>query len=128
MAKIKLTRFSTQPDPTIASKCSCPIRIEAETLDAAFIPSEVFVYQMGMTEADDLFVAVCSATQLADLPATRPEPGEEVVYYRLPFLEVVLNHSDECLRLWEDVQKDVQELVANLTANTILVEEETVEI
>lgn len=87
------------------------LRVEAAGQGGA--SSDIFVYQKGEDVDSDLFVAVASASQIADFSTEREEAE---TFYRKSLLEFFCLSQYEVENLWQDVQTDVAHLLKNLRA------------
>jgi hypothetical protein len=99
---------------------SWPLKIVAVSTVAG-LSSKMFVYHaaMGVDDFDgDVFECVASLSQMTELPpdhaAASSGEGDEVVpYYRTDTVNFICRCADEADELWEKIQGDVQDLLAN---------------
>lgn len=100
---------------------SWPVRITAASSEAGLEPA-IFVYHVvGSDKAtsEDIFECVASVQQMTELPANAPQPDATkalVPYYRKNILEIACRSAEEADELWDRVQEDVIDLLANFRA------------
>ena len=114
MAKsIKLSKQSAVRIPHTGAH-----KIVVSAVDAVDMPSEIFVKQRFRNFARDVFednfVAVCSPTQLEDLPLNAPEG--KTSYFRVSEVELIANTPELLERIFDSMLYEVQKLVLDLTA------------
>lgn len=112
---IKLTRESVQPEGEPLVQHVWPIKITAE---GTGIDSEIFVYHAAAGDdpiEGDIFIAVASVPQMDELPKDNPAllDGEIIPFYRKSVLEFAARNPEQAEYIWEEVQKDVDDLVVN---------------
>lgn len=93
------------------------------------LEAEIFVFHQGAgLNSTDIFKAVASLSQMADLPKNAPATvGEcQTGFYRLSSLTFVDTHPEALQALWEIIQEDVQQLVNDYKDTLNLQEVETV--
>jgi hypothetical protein len=114
MAKsIKISKQSTVRIPRTGAH-----KIVVAAVDAVDMPSEIFVKQRFRNFArdafEDNFVAVCSPTQLEDLPLNAPEGRSS--YFRVSQVELIANTPELLERIFDSLLYEAQKLVVDLTA------------
>jgi len=125
---IKLHKFSTTPEDTPDGQHVWPFKVVSETTNAGVLQSEIFVYRLGATPADDLFVAVVSVPQLSELPIGRPQEPTELLFYLTDTLQFDCRYAEEATDLWDRVISDVTDLVNNKIASDSLLQEIIIEV
>ncbi len=117
---ITLTRESLEED-TSSARHVWWLRITATSVSG---DPKIFVYHVDSrfaTPGLDMFECVASAGQMSALPADEPvlepdEGGEVIPYYRTASIAMACGSALEADELWDAIQEDAAELVANMNA------------
>lgn len=113
MAKsIQLSRRSTIPVPGISS-----YKMIVEAINAQDMPDKIFIKQrihnFARERFDDVFVAVCTPTQLEDFAEDSPEDGTS--FFRTNQIELVGRTPEWLQEVFESLVYETKKLVIDLT-------------
>ena len=119
-ASIKLTRFAVNPAALPDwQQQAWPLVVTASAFN---MPSEIFVYHVGMPGdpiPGDRFECVASVPQLAELPKYQGisvSLVDGIPFYRSSQLEFACRSAKEADDLWQAIIEEVNSLVANYSA------------
>jgi len=64
----------------------------------------------------DTFESMATPADMEDYPAGSPEDGQDLPFFRLAFVDIVVRNRDLLDPIWENLQADRDELVRTLTS------------
>lgn len=109
---IQLLRQSTVEIPDISS-----YKLVVSTTNAQNMSNKIFVNQrirnFAKNRFDDVFVAVCTPTQLEDFE--EDAPGEGTSYYRTDTIELIARTAEELQAVFDSLVYETKKLVVDLT-------------
>lgn len=109
---IQISKRSTVEVPSISS-----YKLVVEAINAENMPDKIFVNQRIHNFAkdmfDDIFVAVCTPTQLEDFAEDSPEEGTS--YYRTNRIELIARTPEGLQTIFDSLLFEVKKLVVDLT-------------
>lgn len=122
MAKnIKIVRKSTVELPAISS-----YKLVVQAIEPEEMPSKIFIKQrirnFAKETTDDIFVGVCTPTQLEDFDEDSPAEGTS--FFRTASIELVARTPELIQQVFDSLVYEVKKLVIDLSDLEILSEEE----
>ena len=96
------------------------IKVIAEAEYPDLIPDDkIFLYARTVPSPEtgeivDRFIAVCSPLDMEEYPADNPDMTRTPHFYRLNEIDLVHTSQTILLECWEDIKKDIHELVETL--------------
>jgi len=125
MITLDLVRKATDFDPKASS-----YKLILEVNSAQNITPKIFVNQrlknLSEDTFEDVFAAVATPAQLEDFDEDSPGPGSS--YYRTNKIEILSRNADYLDDVYDDIVWQVQKLVDDMKALTIIKNEITVRI
>jgi hypothetical protein len=123
MAQITLTRKASSFDEDSGS-----YRFQLEATSSQGMPKEIFVkqriYKAGTTSGtEDFFAAICTPEQLESLPVGAPELT--IGFYRSDKIDVVARTPEMLATIFQDILKEVQNLIEDVEILEDLADEDT---
>ena len=104
-------------------------RIRVEVTEATDISDHIFRYLMGETnpktgERAGVFDGVCSPVDIEEMPEAEPLPADEPAWFRLPYVDLIVETRAVALDLWEGIREDVSGLIQTYNVMDELTETE----
>lgn len=92
-------------------------RVRITATDAVLMPAEIFLHRRNIInaltqETVDEFCAIASIISLSEVPVDDPAPTTYPPFLRKSVIDVLVPSSAMAIQLWEDVKREVTELIA----------------
>lgn len=128
--RLKLTRYGID-NVRYKHLGAFRIRIEATDPTDSGMDTNVFVYRQDPInaysgDANNTFMAVASAVDLAEYPADEPNTATEFPFFRLNYVELDVRAISQAEEFWQIVVHDVGVLIESLNVLIELREQEAV--
>ncbi len=129
---IDLTRYQeTLEYSSELKKYGSRMRIEAS--NPLNMPAEIFLFRRTTKDpntglAFDEFIQVCSPDDLVTYPVGNPDYNLDFPFFRKSVIDALYPTRQKAEATWEDIQRQVADLIAEMNAMDVLSQTETVRI